>query len=167
MWWTGSWCCLFLQQNYQCLARGSLMQALQPGSPWQCCTLRVYMPCPWWGEGEAVLRGPAHCTFPNPGPESSPARFPEGNDWHVLGWWHQRPKTLHSLSDQAQGSQNSLPFPRSILSLVLLILGQLSRRGGKKEEEEEEDQLSRDQFATKATQQMWKTCTYPKVLFDI
>ena len=42
-------------------------------------------------------------------------------------------RILHTLSEQAQGSQNGPPFPRSILNLVLLMLGQLSRRGGKKE----------------------------------
>ena len=44
-------------------------------------------------------------------------------------------KVLHSLSEQAQGSYNGPLFPRSILNLVLLMLGQLSRCGGKKEEE--------------------------------
>ena len=38
-------------------------------------------------------------------------------------------------SEQAQGSQNGPPFSRFVLSLVLLILGQLSQGGGKKEEE--------------------------------
>ena len=65
----------------------------------------------------------------------APTRLPGGDDWHVLGWWYQHPKILHLLSEQAQGSQNGPPFPRSILSLVLLILGQLSQGGGKKEEE--------------------------------
>ena len=104
-----------------------------PGSPWGCCTLCVHMLCPWQGEGEVVHRGPAHHTFPNPGSTNSPARFPGGDDWHVLGWWHRCTKILHTLSEQAQGSQNGPPFPRSILNLVLLMLEQLSRRGGKKE----------------------------------
>ena len=44
-----------------------------------------------------------------------------GDDWHVLDWWHQRPKILHTLSEQAQGSQNGPSFPGSILSLVLQV----------------------------------------------
>ena len=87
--------------------------------------------------GWSCTQSPPHPLYV---PKSRTQEFTYKISWR---WWLARaglitstPKILHSLSEQAQGSQN---FPRSILSLVLLILGQLSWGGGKKEEEEEED----------------------------
>ena len=38
----------------------------------------------------------------DPGPNIPTTRLPGGDDWHVLDWWHQRTKILHTLSEQAQ-----------------------------------------------------------------